>query len=188
MFYRQFFEFGVIHGDPNPANFRVRDNGDIVVFDFGAVKHFTEQYVSDYRNHIQAILCADYARADHYLERIGVRVPGEEFTPELYQACGRFFDEVRASQAHDMATSTLHERFLDIARVLLRYPGRFQPSPHTALFDRAHTGLYTNTRTLGAVIPVFGVFDEYLKLPQLGDEDYGGRSHDLCELNLETRG
>jgi hypothetical protein len=65
----------------------------------------------------------------------------------------------------------MHELWMDMVKEALKHPGRFQPSRHLMLFDRAHTGQYTNVRIIEAVVPVFAICNEYAKI--LPDEGGG---------------
>jgi hypothetical protein len=38
-----------------------------------------------------------------------------------------------------------------------------------------NTGVFWNIRAMGAVVPLWSVFSEYLDRPQLGDPGYEGR-------------
>ncbi|MCA8993478.1 MAG: AarF/ABC1/UbiB kinase family protein [Planctomycetaceae bacterium] len=42
IFMRQAFEIGIFHGDPHPGNLRVREDGKIVLLDFGMIGHLEE--------------------------------------------------------------------------------------------------------------------------------------------------
>ncbi|MCB1174614.1 MAG: hypothetical protein KDK39_13675 [Leptospiraceae bacterium] len=52
----QIFFFQQIHSDPNPGNFALRPNGQLVVYDFGSVKKIPPLLVRGYRRLLQAAL------------------------------------------------------------------------------------------------------------------------------------
>ncbi|MCG8635837.1 MAG: AarF/UbiB family protein [Desulfobacterales bacterium] len=53
IFIRGFYELNLIHADPNPGNFLIRDNLDIGLLDFGCVRAVTPEFVSLYRELIR---------------------------------------------------------------------------------------------------------------------------------------
>ncbi len=162
--YRQYFEFGWLHLDPNPANFAVRPNGDLVVYDFGATKQFPDAVVDSHRGLVTAALANDHPAMEEHMGALGIRTPDTQPVSEIYPLLHQFMCGIRDAGHLDHSTSKHHESWLDIAKLFLRYPGRFQPSRHLTLFDRANTGHYTNARTIGAVVPIFSIFEEYASL------------------------
>ena len=46
----QIFRNGAIHGDPNPGNFAVREDGTLVMYDYGCVKRLPRELVFAYRD------------------------------------------------------------------------------------------------------------------------------------------
>jgi aarF domain-containing kinase len=57
LFMLEFFSFGFVQTDPNPGNFLITDDRQIVLLDFGA----TKDYDQDFRTHYVTILRAAYA-------------------------------------------------------------------------------------------------------------------------------
>lgn len=164
MIYRQYFDFKIIHGDPNTANFAARPNGDLVVYDFGAVKRFPDEVVAAHRRLLTAALEKDHETMEEILVSLKLRVPGTPPVPSIYPFLERFVQVVHDAGDVDHATSEMHELWMDMAKETLKHPGRFQPSRHLTLFDRAHTGQYTNVRIIKAVVPVFAICNEYAKV------------------------
>lgn len=172
MVYKQYWQCAALHLDPNPANFAVRPDGTIVIYDFGAIKRFPESHLRNHRNLVVTALAHDDAGMEKALIDLGIRVPGTDPVPSFYPAMSKFLEDIRDAGPIAHGESGLHNDFLDLAKILLRYPRRFQPSRYLTLFDRVHTGHYTNVRTLQATVPIFGIFEEFFALPQLGDEGY----------------
>ena len=169
MIYRQYFEFGIVHADPNTANFAARPNGDLVVYDFGAVKRFPDEVVSSHRKLLVAALERDPQAMEEMLCALDLRTPGTPPVPEIYPFLERFVHVVRDQGDLDHATSTMHELWMDMAKETFKHPGRFQPSRHLTAFDRAHTGQYTNVRIIQAVVPVFAICNEYAQVLPVGE-------------------
>lgn len=43
--YKPFYHHNVIHGDPHPGNYLIKDDGSIQLLDFGCVRHFPESFI-----------------------------------------------------------------------------------------------------------------------------------------------
>ncbi|MFQ5525457.1 MAG: ABC1 kinase family protein [Thermoanaerobaculia bacterium] len=54
--FRGLFEHRVMHADPNLANFSFLDDGGVVVYDFGSVKHVPDALANGYARLIEAVL------------------------------------------------------------------------------------------------------------------------------------
>lgn len=174
--YEQCFGFGVMHGDPNPANFAFRPSGQVVLYDFGNVKRFTDPWLAAYRNHILELCNGDFEAAQAYRVRFGGAPRDAPVVTEFYSVLARFIAAMRAQGLIDTAESDLHHMFLEIIPVVSRHPKWFPPEPNDILFQRVNTGLWWNMRAIGAVIPMWDLISEFLALPQLGDEGWAGRS------------
>ena len=70
---RQLFEFEAIHADPNPANFGMRKDGKVVIYDFGCVKRVNADIGVAYRDIIQAAFTDQWDDVEDALRRLGVR-------------------------------------------------------------------------------------------------------------------
>ena len=62
LYCREFFEYGFVQTDPNPANFLVRADGRVVLLDFGATIRYDATFRAQYVALLQAIAAHDEAR------------------------------------------------------------------------------------------------------------------------------
>ncbi len=53
IFIRSFYELNVVHADPNPGNFLVRDNLCVGLLDFGCIRRVRPEFVAQYQELIQ---------------------------------------------------------------------------------------------------------------------------------------
>ena len=59
LYNKEFFENRLVQTDPNPANFLVTEQGDMVLLDFGATIDFDEDFVRDYQLLIRKVFARD---------------------------------------------------------------------------------------------------------------------------------
>ena len=64
---------GAVHADPNPANYACRDDGTVIVYDFGCIKRVAPEIIDAYRNTITAALERRYEDVETGLIELGVR-------------------------------------------------------------------------------------------------------------------
>jgi predicted unusual protein kinase regulating ubiquinone biosynthesis (AarF/ABC1/UbiB family) len=79
-FLQGFFQHRYIHADPNLANFAFRENGAIVVYDFGCMKQVPDIIVTTYAQMTRAVLDSHYEKIPALLKHLGVVTPeGDTF-------------------------------------------------------------------------------------------------------------
>src|SRR5690606_35470432 len=69
----QIFNLKILHADPNPGNFAFREDGSVVLYDFGCVKRLDPEIVEAYKATIRAGFAEDYAGIEDGLVRLGAR-------------------------------------------------------------------------------------------------------------------
>lgn len=72
LFINEFFLLGKVQTDPNFANYLIRDNKQIILLDFGAVKDFNPQFRNDYFKLLEASFYRDEQNIIFYGEKLGV--------------------------------------------------------------------------------------------------------------------
>ncbi|MBF0120730.1 MAG: AarF/ABC1/UbiB kinase family protein [Desulfobacterales bacterium] len=73
-----FFIHRFLHTDPNIANFAFREDGSIIIYDFGCVKEVPAQIVENYAKICIAGLNRDYFKAQQLLKETGIHQIDEE--------------------------------------------------------------------------------------------------------------
>jgi predicted unusual protein kinase regulating ubiquinone biosynthesis (AarF/ABC1/UbiB family) len=149
----QIFNFGVLHADPNPANFAFRPDGTVVLYDFGCVKRLDPAIVDAYRDTIRAGLDEDYDGVEDGLMRLGARVPGTAPIPADYYKMWRdiFLQPLMGDEPYDFGQSQLQrEAVRHVPGFITKYLGSFQPPVELVFVDRVVVGHYGNLRKLGA--------------------------------------
>ena len=59
LYYKEFFENRLVQTDPNPANFLVTKDGQMVLLDFGATIDFTDEFVKSYQKMARRVFSGD---------------------------------------------------------------------------------------------------------------------------------
>ena len=81
---RGLFEHRMLHADPNLSNFAFRENGSVVVYDFGCVKRVPRELAEGYANLVLAALGGDSSVIPEALLEMGVGTEaGEAISNEL---------------------------------------------------------------------------------------------------------
>ena len=161
----QIFDLGAIHADPNPANFACRDDGTMIIYDYGCVKKLRPETIETYRETICAALKGDYAKVDEGLILLGARnVKGPPVTDAYYQEWRDLLSEPYFhSGAYDFGRSDIHLRMTQkIPHFLTHHIESFKPPTETAFVDRAIGGHFGNLRRMKAACDVKKISDPFL--------------------------
>ncbi len=161
----QLFEFGAIHGDPNPGNFAFREDGTVVIYDFGCVKRMHKDILRAYRDTIVAGKAEDYDALDQGLIDLGVRRPSGPPVEAAYYKQWRdiFTEPFLQHEVYDYGQADIHEKVMRMAPGAIKRMASFQPAKELIFVDRTVVGHYGNMRTLRSRIPVLGILEPYLE-------------------------
>lgn len=152
VFARQLFELRLLHADPNPANFAVREGGRLVMYDFGCVKRIDPAVLAAYRDTIRCALAEDYAGVEDGLQRMGARNPdGPDVEADYYRAWRNILLAPFLTAPYDFGTATLHEEVVrHIPTFMTKRLPSFSPPAELVFIDRTVVGHYYNLRQIGA--------------------------------------
>lgn len=160
----QLFDLNWIHGDPNPANFAFREDGRIVVYDFGCVKELHEHTVDGVRDLIAGARDMDYPKMDQALIDLGpLRPEGAPLEPRYYK---RWLDAMAGplyvDGPFDFGGATMGEDLVKLMPSTMKRMHRFQPAPELAILDREVAGLYDIAKAIGAHIDLKALLDPHI--------------------------
>jgi predicted unusual protein kinase regulating ubiquinone biosynthesis (AarF/ABC1/UbiB family) len=163
-FAAQMFRDGTLHADPNPANFAFRQDGTLLLYDFGCIKDLSEQRAQTYRQIIRAALKRRADLMEPLMQKLGARVPDTEAVPEwVYEKWWDLaFEPLIADEYYDYGESTVHERVIEHADSFAKHGKAFQPPEGGAYIDRTVLGVHNILRKLEARIRWRGLLEEYL--------------------------
>ncbi len=87
------FEHRFLHADPNLSNFAFREDGAIVVYDFGCMKEITEELSRKYALVVKAVIENDYPSIPDILKSMGVYKANGEPVP--WEMIKDYADEIQ---------------------------------------------------------------------------------------------
>ncbi|SDF17618.1 ABC1 kinase family protein [Limimaricola pyoseonensis] len=142
---RELFDWRLMQTDPNFANYRVADDGAIVLLDFGAAREFSEDTVAQFGALLRAGLAGDRAAVDRIAGEIGYF---DETMPRGHRdrLVGLMLDTfavMRDDAPFDFAGSGLAARLRDAALEIAADRQGGPPPPVDGLFlQRKAAGMY----------------------------------------------
>ena len=152
LMYSEIFELGILHGDPNPADFAFADDGTFALYDFGCLKRFTTEELCGIRDILIGVMDEDHDAIERGLVTVGARDPdGPPVDPELYRTFRELLaPALRVDEPFDLGASRIHlqaHRLLSHLRTHLR---SFRLPAGLLLLQRVNLGYYGNLRKLRA--------------------------------------
>ncbi|MBW2278221.1 MAG: AarF/ABC1/UbiB kinase family protein [Deltaproteobacteria bacterium] len=179
--FSEIFGCGALHADPNPANFAFRPDGTFALYDFGAVKRFTDDEQRGMRDVLRGAVYEDYDAAERGMIAIGARDrDGPPVDPRVYKIwrdlVAPVFDRDRP---FDFGRSNLHLRLIRMLPEFKEAAKSFNLPVHLLLVQRTFAGLYANLRTLGARVSGGQVVEQVLGDSE--DAAYTGELSDVLE-------
>jgi predicted unusual protein kinase regulating ubiquinone biosynthesis (AarF/ABC1/UbiB family) len=163
MLTRQLFELKAIHGDPNPGNFAYRDDGTLVVYDFGCVKPFEDPMLAKLRTLLNATFARDYDGLNASIVDIGRMRPEHSMTPEEWD---RWIEALAEPFFHDgpfdYGNADLGARVKTLVPWAMKRAHWWEPVPDLTILNRAVGGMYDNLREMKARVPVRRIVDAHL--------------------------
>jgi predicted unusual protein kinase regulating ubiquinone biosynthesis (AarF/ABC1/UbiB family) len=163
--YKPFYEYGVIHGDPHLGNYTVRSDLDINLLDFGCIRVFPASFVKGVIDLYWALARGDRDLAVHAYETWGFRDLKPEVIDILNEWAGFLYaplleDKPRLIQAAERRTEgrdvagRVHQR--------LRETGGVTPPREFVFMDRAAVGLGSVFLHLKAEVNWYQLFMELI--------------------------
>ena len=148
---REIFAMNQVHCDPHPGNFAFRQDGTVIMYDFGAIKRLHADDARALKRLTRAALASDYDTLDEALIELEVRkAHGPRVSDEFYAKWVDLLLPPFGDEPFDFSASRLH---LDVVKETRNTPWKylesFQPSPRTLLINRVLGGHYWTLRRLG---------------------------------------
>ena len=169
LFFCELFHLHCVQTDPNPANYRYNLQQDtLVLLDFGAVRHFSANFVQQYHQAICAATERNAAALSDALKALG-------FFNQRHDAANRqvvmdIFMEatepLRTPGDYDFGQSDLAQRIHQRGMAISSDPDAWHTPPADVLFlHRKMGGLFMLASQLGARVDVHAIFSHYRELP-----------------------
>lgn len=163
-----FHQIGVmqeVHADPHPGNYAFREDGTVVLYDFGCTRPIDSKYVEHFQRMTRISLQRDWQAMHAELARIGsLSDPQQSLTLELerlYRDCTEPVLAVLEDPCYDYSDGQIIHDLRAVARREVRQMAKFSPQVELAFVARALSGNYWLLRGLRvrqALLPKFAAF------------------------------
>lgn len=131
------------HCDPHPGNFAFREDGSVIIYDFGGVKTLSSEIISHFKSLVRAARQQDIATIENHLMDLDALAEKDKFPEELYTAWLEIL--LRPLMTHyDFAENSAHHDGVKLVKKSLKYWDVFKPSPDTLMVNRTISGQYWN--------------------------------------------
>lgn len=164
MLAQHLFVLKKIHGDPHPGNFAFRQDGTVVLYDFGCIKILKPEIVDAYKNAIEFSLLEDYDAVDDALKRLGARVDTKDSPGAEYYRVWRniFFEPFLQTEEYDFKQAKLHVNAAKNTSLLFKYLSHFKPPVESLYIDRMISGHYWLMKNMGVNADFRPLLDDFL--------------------------
>ncbi|MBU3847573.1 MAG: AarF/ABC1/UbiB kinase family protein [Candidatus Acinetobacter avistercoris] len=154
MFYLKRF-----HCDPHPGNFAFKEDGSVIIYDFGGVKTLSTNLVDRFKKLVQAGRNHDIETIETYLIELDALAEKEKFPKELYIS---WLDVLLRplTKQYDFAENSAHHDGVLLVKKSLKYWDTFKPSPDTLMVNRTISGHYWNLIHLKVNDNLIDLFEE----------------------------
>ena len=131
------------HCDPHPGNFAFREDGSVIIYDYGSVKTLSPEIVQDFKSLVNAARQENIAQVEDLLVELKALAEKEKFPDELYSQWIEIL--LRPLSTHyDFAENSSHNDSMRLVKKSLKYWDVFKPSPDTLMVNRTVSGHYWN--------------------------------------------
>lgn len=131
------------HCDPHPGNFAFREDGSVIIYDYGSVKTLSPEIVQHFKSLVNAARQENIAQVEDLLVELKALAEKEKFPDELYSQWIEIL--LRPLSTHyDFAENSSHLDGMRLVKKSLKYWDVFKPSPDTLMVNRTVSGHYWN--------------------------------------------
>jgi predicted unusual protein kinase regulating ubiquinone biosynthesis (AarF/ABC1/UbiB family) len=159
--WRQVFEFGVLHTDPHPGNYRVTHHPKLGILDFGSIRIFPEEIRQAYVRLAAGMLDRDAAEIARASVDLGFIDPAADPAPFI-RILDIVFEPVLTDRDYNPRDYNSVERGMEIATIGLQHR-IFKAPGHRVFLERALLGLDAYLKQLGTVANWHRLYREALE-------------------------
>ena len=163
--YKPFFEYGVIHGDPHLGNYSVQDDLSINLYDFGCMRIFQSKFIQGVIDLYFALQKNDEALAVHAYEQWGFKDITKEKLKILSKWANFLYAPLMEDKVQKIQESDSGVYGAQIASEVhreLKKIGGVKPPKEFVFMDRAAVGLGSVFMHLKAEVNWYRVFHELI--------------------------
>ncbi|WP_339262660.1 AarF/UbiB family protein [Lysinibacillus sp. FSL K6-3209] len=124
IFLPQWLEAGIFHADPHAGNVLVKEDGTIVLLDYGMVGEISRKDAANFQILMQAILLKNYAQAAETLKNLGFLLPGADL--KVIENLLREVLQLDLNKVKEMDVFAVKKEMNDMIKLLpIQVPTRF---------------------------------------------------------------
>jgi len=164
--YRPFYRYGVLHGDPHLGNYTIRDDGSVNLLDYGCVRIFPATFIQGVIDLYRSVQRDDRALMVHAFESWGFSGLSSEMVDALAlwanyiygpltEDRARLIDESGSGKFGGAVAAEVHRE--------VRRLGGVTPPREFVLLDRSAIGLGSVFLHLGAELNWHRAFEELIE-------------------------
>lgn len=161
---REIFFLKRFHCDPHPGNFAFREDGSVIVYDYGGVKTLSTEIVMHFKQLIQAARDSDILAMEQQLTALHSMSEQGKFPADLYEAWLEVLMRPLTT-LYDFAENSAHHDGIELVKPSLKYWDVFKPSPDTLMVNRTVSGHYWNLIHLKVHDNLNDLFEELVPPP-----------------------
>ena len=149
------------HCDPHPGNFAFREDGTVIIYDFGGVKILSSEIVHHFKLLIHTAREGNIAEMEEQLDTLHSLAEKGKFPEALYQQWLEVL--MRPLTTHyNFAENSAHHDGVELVKASLKYWDVFKPSPDTLMVNRTVSGHYWNMIHLKVHDDLTDIFEELI--------------------------
>ncbi|RUP40587.1 MAG: AarF/ABC1/UbiB kinase family protein [Acinetobacter sp.] len=131
------------HCDPHPGNFAFREDGSVIIYDYGSVKTLSPEIIQHFKALVNAARQENITQVEDLLVELHSIAEKQKFPNELYLQWIEIL--LRPLSTHyDFAENSSHHDGMRLVKKSLKYWDVFKPSPDTLMVNRTISGHYWN--------------------------------------------
>jgi predicted unusual protein kinase regulating ubiquinone biosynthesis (AarF/ABC1/UbiB family) len=162
LFFRQAFDFGLLHADPHPGNYLFLDGGRIGLLDFGCSKKFDAAFIKEHRS-LFKLPIGDVEALEKHIRAFGILGDADPRREEKRAALLRMqkldISRFHEDRVFDFGDERHYREVTAGFRELIRLG---MTTPAYVLYVRAKMGLYHLFHQLGSRIHCHRVYRKYV--------------------------
>lgn len=140
---QQMFYLKRFHCDPHPGNFAFKEDGSVIIYDFGGVKTLSVDLIDHFKKLVNAGRKQDIETIEIQLTELDALAEKSKFPKELYISWLEVLLRPLTT-LYDFAENSAHHDGVILVKKSLKYWDTFKPSPDTLMVNRTISGHYWN--------------------------------------------
>ena len=164
--YKPFYEYGIIHGDPHPGNYTIQKDLSVNLFDFGCMRIFQGKFIQGVLDLYFALQENDKAKAVHAYEQWGFANISKAKVEVLNKWAGFIYSPLMEDKVQKIQENDNGVYGAEVASVVhkeLKKLGGVKPPQEFIFMDRAAVGLGSIFIHLKAEVNWYKIFHKLIE-------------------------